>query len=175
MNWDTTLMHEMDMRPWSYRLGLLAGWVMTGVMAGMAGDGALIAHSLTAASGWMAFEVALAIDAPILYASMDGASAVSHVMRLNMAAMAVVMMTATSFSGCNPLAGESCFQRTDTQYALSWRSGMSRIMTRVADLLGEALWKRFQGDRPRTWNILLAPVVHDSKWTGGGVGIQLAL
>jgi len=167
-------------RHWSFRLGLLMTWVMTGVFTGLADGSSYLPVPVVALAGWVAFEWAAASEAALHNAGSGGDSQhlVSYALRLNMAAMSVFMIAAAVSSSCNPFdpeAGRACFQRAEDEYSLSWRSGLGRLMTRSVNLVGDLVWKRVRGGESMPWQILVAPVVHDGRVTGGGLGIQLVL
>jgi hypothetical protein len=174
-----TLETDLVVRHWSFRLGLLMTWVVTGVFTGLADGSRYLPVPLGALAGWLAFEWAAASESALHHAGSNGSPHfVSHVLRLNMAAMSMFMVVAATSSSCNPLdpqAGQACFQRSEEEYSLSWRSGLGRIMTRSVNLVGDLVWKRVRGGEGMPWQILVAPVMHDGRVTGGGLGIQFVL
>ena len=171
---------DLEARHWSFRVGLLMTWAVTGVFTGLADGSRYLPVPLAGLVGWVAFEWAAASESSLHHAGSDGDSRrfVSYAMRLNMAAMSVFMMVAATSSSCNPLdpeASQACFQRAEVEYSLSWRSGLGRIMTRSVNLIGDMIWKRVRGGESMPWQILAAPVVNQGRVTGGGVGIQFVL
>ncbi len=171
---------DLTARHWSFRLGLLMTWVVTGVFTGLADGSRYLPVPLGALAGWVAFEWAAASESALHHADGDGDSDrfVSYALRLNMAAMSMFMIAAASSSSCNPLdpqAGRACFQRAEVEYTLSWRSGLGRIMTRSVNLVGDLIWKQVRGGESMPWQILAAPVINDGRMTGGGLGIQFVL
>jgi len=175
-----TLETDLEARHWSFRVGLLMTWAVTGVFTGLADGSRYLPVPLGGLVGWVAFEWAAASEAALHHADGDHDSRrfVSYALRLNMAAMSVFMMVAATSSSCNPLdpeAGQACFQRAEVEYTLSWRSGLGRIMTRSVNLVGDLIWKHLRGTESMPWQILVAPVINDGRMTGGGVGIQFVL
>jgi hypothetical protein len=175
-----TLETDLEARHWSFRVGLLMTWAVTGVFTGLADGSRYLPVPLGGLIGWVAFEWAAASEASLHHAESgsDSHRFVSYAMRLNMAAMSVFMMLAATSSSCNPLdpqASQACFQRAEVEYTLSWRSGLGRIMTRSVNLVGDMIWKRVRGGDSMPWQILAAPVINDGRMTGGGVGIQFVL
>ncbi len=171
---------DLASRHWSFRLGLLMTWVVTGVFTGLADGSRYLPVPLGAIAGWVAFEWAAASESALHHAGSVGEENhyVSHALRLNMAAMSMFMIVAASSTSCNPLdpqAGRACFQRAEQEYTLSWRSGLGRIMTRSVNLVGDLIWKHVRGVESMPWQILAAPVINDGRMTGGGLGIQFVL
>jgi hypothetical protein len=175
-----TLETDLEARHWSFRIGLLMTWAVTGVFTGLADGSRYLPVPLGGLIGWVAFEWAAASEASLHHADggHDSRRFVSYAMRLNMAAMSVFMMVAATSSSCNPLdpeASRACFQRAEVEYTLSWRSGLGRIMTRSVNLFGDLIWKHMRGTESMPWQILAAPVINDGRMTGGGVGIQFEM
>ncbi len=165
---------------WGLRMGLIVGWVVNGIFVWTADRDRFAPYPAMGLAGWLAFEWA-ASEAPPLGDGLDvasSASAVSYALRANMAVMAGFMLVSASTSGCSPLEPQGamqCFERAEVQYSLSWRSGFARLMSRSVNLLADLVHRRYHGDDPRTWQLLLAPVMHLGRITGGGAGVQFTL
>lgn len=169
-----------DAGMWGLRMGLLVGWAVNGIFVWLADDSLFSPYPAVAALGWLTFEAAAAQTPPVMDASSlaDQNAPLAYVLRANMGLMAGMMIAAAYSSLCTPFGGDPdmvCFERAEIQYSLSWSSGFGRLMTRPVNLAVDLVWKRFRGEAPRNFQVLVAPVMHLGQVTGGGLGIQFTL
>jgi hypothetical protein len=158
---------------WSFRAALIVGWTLTGALVSMTGGPRFVPWPAAGFAGWLAFEWALAATPPIVHVDGPGAQEMlSLALRANLAAMAVMLTLASTTTRCST---GGCFQRDDVDYSLSFRSGISRMISMPLNLIGDVVWKRALPGTEKRWRILVAPVMHDDRVTGAGIGFSTIL
>ena len=151
-----------DEQDWSLRLGLLAGWTMTGILCSSSPVSALLPFPVLAMAGWFLFEAG---DA----AGRDPA------LQANMAVMATFWLTSTSLSS-RPEDADTLdpgFHEDVMARGITWHSLLSPLMSAPVDLVSTWLWRRAHPDRPRWFKVSVSPVLHAGEITGASMAVSV--
>jgi hypothetical protein len=147
---------------WSLRLGLVAGWTLTGVLCSSSPASALLPFPVLAMAGWILFEAG------------DGATR-DLALQANMAVMAVLWVSTASLASQPEEIDtlDPAFHEGVLSQRLTWHSLLSPLMSAPAEFLATWLWTRAHPDREHRFKVAVAPVLHAGQVTGASVALTL--
>ncbi len=165
---DATLLLELEGTPdapdWRLRLGLVAGWTLTGVLCGSSPASSLLPLPVIAMAGWILFEA-------------GDEAAREAALQANMALMALFWLgTASLASGPEETDTlDPGFHEQVLMYGITWHSLLSPLMSAPVDLLASWLWQRAHPDRARSFKLGISPVLHAGRITGASAAVSFIL
>lgn len=160
-----TLLLGIDDAPgapdWSLRLGLAAGWTLTGVLCASSPAAALLPVPVLAMAGWILFEAG------------DGASR-DMALQANMAVMAVFWLSTASLSSEPERIDtlDPAFHEDVAAHGLTWHSLLAPLMSAPVELLASRLWRRAHPDRARRFKLAVSPVLNSGRITGASIAVS---
>jgi len=166
--WMPELLLELDglvsTPGWSLRLGLAAGWTMTGILCASSQATSLLPLPVLALAGWILFEISVEAGRDLA-------------LRANMAVMALFWVTTTSLTP-DPVETDTLdpgFHDDVMTRGIIWHSLLSPLMTAPVEILTSWLWHHTHPDRARRFKVALSPVIHAGEITGASLGFFLIL